>query len=324
MAAVLILMALRAAPVRADAAAAEVLIQQGLKLRREGKPDEALEKFRQAHEMAPSSRTYGQMGLVEATLKRWTDSETHLSVALSNPDDAWVSKNRAFLDQALAVCRQHVGELVITGPAGVEVSVGGTPAGTLPAVPALRVAEGEVEVTASATGYEPFAQKVTIRPKSRAALDITMTRLPIADATGTGTESKGQKVDLPPPPPPPPQDADESHWRGWTALGLGVAGAGALAVGITWIAIDDTCPDGERHQGYNGTSMSYYFYCQTGTGQSVVRSGTYETKTRGEIMTGVGAAALIAGAIVLFTGPSKSPSVALAASPSAVWLVGRF
>ena len=151
-AALVVLVALRAAPVRADAPAAEALIQQGLKLRREDKPEEALQRFRQAHNMAPSPRTYGQMGLVETTLKRWTDGETHLAVALANPDDPWVRKNRAFLDQALSLCREHVGDLVITGPAGAEVSVGGTPAGTLPAVPALRVAEGTVEVTATASG----------------------------------------------------------------------------------------------------------------------------------------------------------------------------
>ncbi len=180
--AVLVVFALRAAPARADAAAAEVLIQQGLKLRRENKPEEALQKFRQAHEMAPSSRTYGQMGLVEATLKRWTDSETHLAVALANPDDAWVHKNRAFLDQALALCREHLGDLVITGHPGAEVTVAGTPAGTLPAVPALRLAEGTVEVAATAPGYEPFKQSVAVRPSSRTVLKIAMTAAPVATA----------------------------------------------------------------------------------------------------------------------------------------------
>ena len=157
-----------------------MLIQQGLKLRREGKPEEALQRFRQAHETAPSPRTYGQMGLVETTLKRWTDGETHLAVTLANPDDAWVRKNRAFLDQALSLCREHVGDLVITGPAGAEVSVGGTPAGTLPAVPALRVAEGTVEVTATASGYEPYKTTVTIRAGKRSALKIAMSPEPVA------------------------------------------------------------------------------------------------------------------------------------------------
>jgi len=126
-------------------------------------------------------------------------------------------------------------------------------------------------------------------------------------------------------------------------VGLSLMGMAGAAKVVSWLAavparttravrlqrwstarLSSPAADGDRHQGYNGTSMSYYFYCLTGTGQSVVRSGTYQTKTRGEIMTGVGAAALIAGAIVLFTGPSKSPSVALAASPNAVWLIGRF
>lgn len=305
-AALLVLVALRAAPARADSGAAEVLIQQGLKLRREGKPDEALDKFRQAHEIAPSARTYGQMGLVEATLKRWTDSETHLSVALANPDDAWVRKNRAFLDQALAVCRQHVGDLVVTGPAGVEVSVGGTPAGTLPAVPALRVPEGDVEVTASAPGYEPFVQKVSIRPKARATLDITMTRVPVAEASA-GEPQPAKIYAPPPPPPPPPHEAEESHWRGWTALGLGVAGAGTIAAGAVWLYYDGKC--------------------RTATVKNnvTIQCDAYNTKALGYVSLGVGAAALIAGGIVLFSGPSKNDAaVALVASPTSLGLAGRF
>ncbi len=316
-AAMLALLVLRATPVRAEGAAAEVLIQQGLKLRREGKPDEALEKFRQAHELAPSPRTYGQMGLVEATLKRWTDSETHLAVALANPDDGWVRKNRAFLDQALALCREHVGDLVITGPPGAEVLVGGSPAGTLPAVPALRVAEGSVEVTATAPGYEPFKQSVSVRPKTRTALRIAMTPSPVAVAAPVAKEP------LPTAPPPPPDTAPsspnpdvppaaESHWRGWTAAGLAVLGAGGLGLGITWIVIDGRCTGPETQNGPTGPVK-----CTTGHG--------YDTKVPGYITTGLGVAALIAGGIVLFSGPSpNSQSVAVAASPGALWLSGRF
>jgi hypothetical protein len=312
-AALLVLFALRAAPVRADAAAAELLIQQGLKLRREGKPEEALEKFRQAHEMGPSPRTYGQMGLVEATLKRWTDSETHLSVALANPDDAWVHKNRAFLDQALALCRQHVGDLVITGPAGAEVSVGGAPAGTLPAVPALRVAEGTVEVTATAPGSEPFKQSVQIRPGSRTSLKIALTPSPVA----ASPEGAPQVPAAPEPPAPthaeptnpvvPPPPTEQSHWRPWTALALGVAGAGAIAGGVVWLHYDGKCET--FHVG----------------GATPGCRAEYDTKILGWAAIGVGAAALIAGGIILFSGPANTDtSVALVASPNELSLVGRF
>jgi hypothetical protein len=305
----MVLFVLRAAPVRADGAAAEVLIQQGLRLRREGKPEQALDKFRKAHEMAPSPRTYGQMGLVEASLKRWTDGETHLAVALANPDDPWVRTNRAFLDQALAICRKHVGDLVITGPAGAEVLVDGSPAGTLPAVPAQRVAEGTVEVTANAPGYEPFKQTVEIRPNHRTVVDLAMTRVPAPPPPPVVTANPPKSSDGPDPkkalPPAPPDVAPESHWRLWTGLSLGAVGAGGLAAGIVWLVVDGGC--------------------QTRSGNTGMCLSKYDTKMLGYIATGIGAAALIAGGIVLITGPSKdAPSVALSASPGALWLSGRF
>jgi hypothetical protein len=318
-AALVVLVALRAAPVRADAPAAEALIQQGLKLRREGKPEEALQRFRQAHEMAPSPRTYGQMGLVETTLKRWTDGETHLAVALANPDDAWVRKNRAFLDQALSLCREHVGDLVITGPAGAEVSVGGTPAGTLPAVPALRVAEGTVEVTAMASGYEPYKTTVTIHAGKRSALKIAMSAEPVV----AGHEDTPPKVPTAVDPeakpaaepevktPSEPPAGEPSHWHTWTGISLGLVGAGAIAFGIAWWSVDGECENTQVDS--------------TGTVRGCVDKKYYNTKTGGEIAIGLGAAAVVAGAIVFFTSPSDaSPSVALGASPNGLWLAGRF
>ena len=107
---------------------ADALIEQGLDLRRDGKPEQALEMFRQAHALAPSPRTFGQMGLVETSLKRWVEGENHLSVSLANPDDRWVAKNRAFLDEALGLCRSHVGDLIVSGPAGRR-SLRGRPVG---------------------------------------------------------------------------------------------------------------------------------------------------------------------------------------------------
>jgi PEGA domain len=306
-----VLAALHAPPVRAQASAADALIQEGLKLRREGKPEEALERFRHAHELAPSPRTYGQIGLVEATLKRWTDAETHLSVALANPDDAWVRKNRAFLDQALALCRQHVGDLIVTGPAGAEVFVAGQSVGTLPAVPALRVVEGNVEVTASARGSEPFKESVTVRPGKRTSLNIKMTpeAVPVAKAPDVEPPPPPPPplhIETPPPPPPPPPPAEpQSHWHTWTGLTLGAVGVGAAAFGITWIAIDNNC-----------TTV------KVPSGDCIER---YHTKTIGWIAASAGAAVLATGIVILVTGPSKSDTnVALGASPRGLWLQGRF
>jgi hypothetical protein len=141
--------------------------------------------FRKAHALAPSPRTFGQMGLVETSLKKWVEGENHLSVSLANPDDRWVAKNRAFLDEALGLCRSHVGDLVVSGSAGTEVFVGGESVGTLPAVPALRLAEGTVTVSASAPGSKPFERTVAIRPGARSTLAIALDPIPPTPAAMT-------------------------------------------------------------------------------------------------------------------------------------------
>ena len=62
---------------------ADDLIVRGLELRRAAKPGEALELFQRAHALAPSPRTMGQIGLVEASLEHWLDAETHLTASLA-------------------------------------------------------------------------------------------------------------------------------------------------------------------------------------------------------------------------------------------------
>src|SRR4051812_26268689 len=75
----------------------EALIAQGLALRRDGKPSEALELFRRAQALAPSPRAVGQLGLAEASVQLWLEAETHLAAALAMSGDAWVRRNRALI-----------------------------------------------------------------------------------------------------------------------------------------------------------------------------------------------------------------------------------
>jgi hypothetical protein len=281
---------------------ADALIEQGLGLRRDGKPEQALELFRQAHALAPSPRTFGQMGLVETSLKRWVDGENHLAVSLANPDDRWVAKNRAFLDEALGLCRSHVGDLIVSGPAGTEIFVGSRSVGTLPAVPALRLAEGTVTVSASAPGSKPFEQAVAIRPGARSALVIALD--PIAETPVAAPAAPVATAPAPAPlittVPPIHGESSPSDWHTWAGVSLAVAGAAALGWGVYWIAIDG-----------NGTGAARQLY---------------NTRTPGLILAGAGTAAVIGGAAIFFTGhhhPTDS-TVAVGLTPSAVLLQGRF
>jgi hypothetical protein len=278
------------------------LIEEGLHLRRDGRPAEALDLFRRAHAIAPSPRTFGQMGLVEASLRQWVEGENHLSVSLANPDDPWVLKNRAFLDEALSLCRRHVGDLVVSGAAGTEVFVAGKSIGTLPAVPAVRLAEGTVSVSASAPGFQPFERTVTIEAAGRTPLAIAL--VPIA-ATAPSTTPPPVPTSTAVPSPTlvatPATAAPQpkaSNWHTWAGLTVAAVGAAALGWGAVWIAI-------------NGKD--------DGTGNA------YVTRTPGWILAGAGAATLAGGITILLTGHGAGESnVAFGLTPTSLLFQTRF
>lgn len=224
--------AAHAAPtVRAPEDDPNVLIMRGLDLRRQGKAQQALELFRQAFDDAPSPRTLGQMGLVESSLQLWLDADAHLGAALATPDDAWVHRNRQFLAKAIDRAQQHVGELTLSGPAGTRVAVAGKPIGALPLAAPVRLAEGNVAVTATAEGRKPYSVELTIKGGARAAVSIILEPLDLA---------------APAPAPPSPPPTLVTPWRRVSApagAAFMIAGAAALAWGLTWIALDgrETC-----------------------------------------------------------------------------------
>jgi hypothetical protein len=279
---------------------ADELIARGLELRRDSKPEQALELFQRAHALAPSPRTLGQIGLVEASLEHWLDAETHLTGSLATPDDAWVRKNRAFLDQALRLSQDHLGELVITGPAGTTVAVDGKSIGALPDVPPVRHVEGNAGVTANGPGFKEFSKTVTIAARAEVSLAIVLDPAEPRPAVAIAAP-------VPRPasvPPLAPEERRRPAWKTWTGTGLVAAGAGLLTWGIVWIAVDgnDRCPIG---------------------GPSCVT--VYDTKTTGWILAAGGAAAAAGGAVLLLTGRhGENPNVALAATPTSLFLRGQF
>lgn len=283
---------------------AEDLIVRGLELRRAAKPSEALDMFQRAHALAPSARTLGQMGLVEASLEQWLDAETHLMAALVKPNDAWVRKTRTILDEALKACHGHIGELVVTGPSGTTVAVDGRRAGTLPAVAPVRLVEGRAVVRATSAGFKDFSKTVTITGGARSSLAIVLDPAGKRPAVAVAAP-----VPLPADPAPSPAVAalDEPSGRSWKApvgVGLVAAGAGLMAWGITWIAIDqrDACPAG-----------------------GLACNNIYDTRSAGWLLTAGGAAAASAGAVLFYFGHRADRSdFAFDVTPRFVSLRGRF
>jgi hypothetical protein len=278
---------------------ADELIARGLELRRELKPEQALELFQRAHAIAPSPRTLGQIGLVAASLEHWVDADHYLTGSLATPDDAWVRKNRAFLDQALRLSQSHIGELLITGPAGTTVAVDGKPVGTLPDVPAVRHVEGNAAVTANGPGFKEFSKTVTIAAAAKVSMAIALDPAEPRPAVAIAAPAPSPA----PVAPPASEERRRPAWKTWTATGLVAGGAGLLTWGIVWIAVDgnDRCAIG-------GPACT----------------AVYDTRTPGWILTAAGAAAAAGGAVLLLSGRGENPNVAVAATPTSLSLRGRF
>ncbi|HEY4395226.1 MAG TPA: tetratricopeptide repeat protein [Polyangia bacterium] len=267
----------------------DVLIKRGLELRRAGKSEEALELFRRAHESAPCPRTLGQMGLVESSLQLWIEADSHLTAALATPDDAWVHKNRRFLEQAVVRAREHVGELMITGPPGAKIAVAGKSIGALPLPAPIRIAEGDVAVSASSDGAKPYAIDVSIKGGARAAISIVLEPIDLA-APRLAEQAQ-------------PFVASPSPKK--TRLGLGASlaagGLAALVWGVTWMAVD---------------GQSSCAGCRT----------AYETRTPGLLLIGGGSALALAGGALIFWAlhPSEPTTARVGVSSRSVQFEARF
>jgi tetratricopeptide (TPR) repeat protein len=283
-----------ARPARADESA-DALVLRGLELRRAGKPTEALDLFRRAHEASPSARTLGQMGLVETSLRRWLDADAHLRAALATPDDAWVRNNRPFLAQALDRTGAHVGELLVAGPPGADVTFGGRPLGKLPLDGPVRAIAGNFRLIAAAPGQKTYSTNVEIRGSARVAVAVTLE--PITTDISASGRVANDEVQL--------SSQTERH-RSQTAAGVSlmVVGAAAIVWGASWIAVDSSSA------------------C-AGMGCEAV----YATRRPGWLLAGAGAAVAAAGVAVLFYPHRDAPAagdLVLGLSGRAVALGARF
>jgi hypothetical protein len=268
------------------------LIEQGVALRVQGRGEDALDLFTRAHALAPSARTLAQIGLVEGALHRWLAAAEHLSTALASHDTPWIEfgRNRAALEQALAMVRTHVGNLTLLGPAGAVLTVNGREVGRLPLLEPIRLADGPVHLRASAAGYVTVETEVVIVGGGDQTMLLRLSPLPQVAAPAV---SPGPAVDESPPP------ARWKTWMGGTLIGLSAAG---IAAGVAWLLIDGDAG------------------CTSGSPPTCRQ--IYDTKFQGWIAIGAGVAAGVAGGMLLWSG--RSGRAAVAVGPRSFNLVSRF
>jgi hypothetical protein len=219
---------------------ADGLIRHGIELRKAHDDEGAAREFQKAYDQVHTPRAAGQLGLAEQALGRWEDAERHVGEALHTPDDAWVVKSRAILDEALGTIQSHLARIVVIGdPEGADLSINGRLVGKLPLAEAVRVSAGEVEVELHASGYVPAQRTLTMVGGQYQRLVLHLAKETETVANGTNASAREEtagaggavapiQISTTPSVEPPSQARTVLKWSAAGAAGLG------LAVGVTF------------------------------------------------------------------------------------------
>jgi hypothetical protein len=197
-----------AAPIMAAASDPDELVKQGLVLRRKGEDTAALQKFEQAYQTDKRPRTLAQVALAEQAVGRWALAYDHLTEALAEKDDPWISKHKSTLEDAMKLLRDHVGKLeILGGSPGAEVRINGAVVGALPLSKPVTLPTGSAAIEVTAPRFTPIQRTTTIRAGqiTRESFDVFASanerQVPEARAqptsTGEGSPSEANPIATP-------------------------------------------------------------------------------------------------------------------------------
>lgn len=189
--------------IAAEPKRAEVLINEGIELRRAGQDAQALPKFEEAYRLAPTPRASAQWGLCLQAVGRWSEADGLISEALKSKSDPWVAKNRATLKDSLEQVKQNVARVeVYGGPDGANVTVNGRNVGTYPLSAPAVVNAGNLDIEVTKAGFKRGYRSMTIAgghyervlirlEETEVASKPMANLLPVNDGTGTKAQDSG-------------------------------------------------------------------------------------------------------------------------------------
>lgn len=287
------------------------LLDRALALREQGQDEEALALFRRAHELDPSAQTLGQIALAEQALGRFREAERDLNRALAM-GGPWVEQYRAALGEALETIRGHLGTLELTGGVdGAEVRVNGEVVGALP-LPSLSVEAGVAIVEVSAPGFLPYQRQLEIAAGEHARREVALVARPETTAE-TAAPVLTEATERPGPTEPPP--GPDGGLIAGTIIAFTLAAGGIALFG-----------------GAGAAAQAEYEGLAEGCGATMACSEADVSSLRSlslaaDIGLGVGAAALVVGAVMVGVVLASSPggqSARLEVGPGGASLRGAF
>lgn len=295
---VAIALTLGAANARAEGPSPEAVehFTRGVKLRDEGRTEEAIAAFTASLAADASVGAYLNLGNLLGPLdpaRALDHYDKGIAFAKARGDDrvADLEGARERLLARASWVRLSITADVAATP-GLEVRVDGRAVDPRTAAPVFTRAGGEHTVEARAEGRAPYV----VRAGDRTLVAVLL----------------GPRLAAPAPPPPPPQEAPPPS-RGWTTtriVGAGVAGAGVAALaagGALGIRNLIVAADLDARRDRDPTQLE------------AVRREREDLKgtpaTLSTVLVASGAALLVGGAVLFFTAP-KRDARALAVTPS--------
>ncbi len=298
MTSIIAILAFATAAHAADPKQVEDLLQEGIRLRREGSDGRALPLFQKAHELAHTPRTAAQLGLVEYALGYSLDAATHLSQGLAASNDVWIRSHRAVLEDALAQVRGTIGELAVTGsPDGAEVILNGKSVGRLPLAAPVASGQGPATLELRAPGYLNASSSVSVVGGKLATVHLELARELNLNASAPTTSLPVVQIDSAKGATAAPQAGSATR----SVVGWSLIGAGAIASATGAILL----------LGANDCVAMAGFECARKPPSHVPAW----------VLLGGGAAVGIAGTIVLVTRPTDRTEIGL--GPTFVFMRAR-
>ncbi|TAK27820.1 MAG: tetratricopeptide repeat protein [Myxococcaceae bacterium] len=278
-----------AAEAPSAAVAAQARFDRGRELFQQGRFADALPEFRASLELFRSPNTLLYVGLCLQRMERYAESSAALSRTVSEAGamlatDRRYESARDLARRALAEIEPRVAQLsvqVINPPPGVTVHVGRTTLDAEALGVLLPYDPAEVTVLAEAPGFLPSHQSVRLTAGGRASIELALRAAP---AAGPVT------VTVRPPEPSPARRGGAVRVAGFVVGGLGVASLAAFAVlgSMASSQYDDlsrVCPRP---------------FC-TAARVREIDDGVQLT-TMANVALGVGAAAVVAGVVMIAVG----------------------
>lgn len=213
---VLVANAPRDAGAAEEPASLEALIQEGIRLRRDGEDEKALEVFRQAERLQPSSvRVLLHLATAAQAAGHWVEADTYIRRVFDYRDDPYYRRYESDISTVEQLIASRVGRFQVVGaPPGAEVRLNGRVVGHLPMAEPHRLEAGNYQLEVVSQGHYALRrnQRVPGGVLTREVVDLAPQTTALDSTTMIGEDRR-------------PARWWEERWVAWSLAGVGAASA---------------------------------------------------------------------------------------------------